>query len=79
MQRLLRGDWKWILLHAWSAKFMMLAVVLTGLEAFLQFFPWFDFMSDMQFAFTMLFISIAALVARVVAQNSFTKRYHYDE
>ena len=70
----LKPDWAFILKGAWSAWALWLAIALTGMEVFLQFFPWFDFMNEMQFAVVMLVISISALTARILVQASFIKR-----
>jgi len=72
-KRLFRHDWRHILRHAWSVKIILVAGVLTGLEVFLPmiwengliaFPPW-------VYPITMLMLTMAALIARVLAQEGF--------
>ena len=68
-----RKDWKWILRRAWSVKLILVAGLLTGLEVFLPlifdhgllvFAPWI-------YPVVMLALTMAALIARVIAQEGF--------
>ena len=68
-----RKDWKWILRRAWSVKLILVAGLLTGLEVFLPlifdhgllvFAPW-------VYPVAMLALTMAALIARVIAQEGF--------
>lgn len=69
----LTDDWRVILRKAWSIRLMLLAGLLSGIEAivplFISTFPRGIFAA---FAGT---VTIAAMWARVVAQNSITKHY----
>ena len=68
-----RKDWKWVLRRAWSVKLILVAGLLTGLEVFLPlifdhgllvFAPWI-------YPVVMLALTMAALIARVIAQEGF--------
>jgi hypothetical protein len=59
-------DWRRILARAWSVRFMVLATVLGSIEVLLPFFA--DGMRRGVFAAAMVLVSLAALVARIVAQ-----------
>ena len=56
----LKKDWRYILKYAWSARLLMVAVLLTGAEVFLQFFPWFDWLTEMQYALLMLSVTTSS-------------------
>ena len=66
----LKTEWWLIIKRAWSIRFIVIAMILTGLEVFLQFFPWFDWMSQTMFATLLFFISIAAFISRIIAQKN---------
>ena len=59
--------WKDILKRAWSVRLMLLAGLLTGLEMIIPFY--FDLFPRHIFAVLAILVSIAALLARVVAQR----------
>lgn len=62
----LHVDWKQILTKAWSVRLIVLAAILSGLEAVLPMFEA-DFPKGI-FAAASGFVSAGALLARVVAQ-----------
>ena len=59
-------NWKDVAKKAWSVKLMLVAAVLSGLEAVL---PFFSFLPDWSFATLTFFVVIGAMVARFVAQK----------
>ena len=63
----LHPDWKLILRKAWSVRLILFAGVLTGTEAALPFFV--DNVPTRAFQLTTFVITIAALVARFIAQE----------
>jgi len=63
----LLDDWKWVLKKAWSVRLITLAGLFSGLEAALPLFT--DSMPKGLFALLAVFVSIAAIIFRVVAQK----------
>lgn len=59
-------NWRDVISHAWSMRLMLLAAVLSGVEAALPFFT--DFIPQGLFGALAGLVSAAALVARIVAQ-----------
>ncbi len=60
-------DWKAILKHAWSVRFMVLAGLLSGIEAVLPYFA-----ADMPrglFALLTILVIVGAMVARLLIQR----------
>lgn len=62
----LSTDWRAVLRHAWSVRLMLLAALLTSVEAVLPFFS--DFVPRWPFAALTFVVVTAALIARFVAQ-----------
>jgi hypothetical protein len=63
----LTANWRAVLRHAWSVRFIVLAAILSGVEAAL---PFLDLpVSPGFFALLTLFATGAAFVARLVAQR----------
>lgn len=62
-------DWKRVLKKAWSVRFLALAGVLTGCEFLLPLYV--DAIPRGVFAFLIMVVSIAGIVARVVSQAAF--------
>ncbi len=62
----LHAQWKKILKKAWSIRLMLLAGVLTGIEVILPLFV--DRVPTVPFAVATFTLTMAALVARLVAQ-----------
>ena len=60
-------DWKHVLKHAWSIRFIVLAALLSGVEVVLPMFD--DTMPRGLFAVLTLIITVAAAVARLVTQQ----------
>lgn len=61
-------NWKQILLKAWSVRLIILAGLLTGLEAALVFFTPID--TPRWFPLLVFAITMSALVARLIAQRN---------
>jgi len=69
----LKHDWKRILLRAWSIRLMVLAAILSGLEAALPFghnLGWLDWLPGGLFALLTFAVVAAAFVSRIVAQKN---------
>lgn len=62
----LARDWRAVLRHAWSVRLMLLAALLTALEAVLPFFS--ELIPRWPFAILTFVVVAAALIARFVAQ-----------
>lgn len=60
------AGWRRVLKHAWSVRLMLLAALLTAIEAVLPFFS--DLLPRGVFAVITFVIVAAALIARFVAQ-----------
>lgn len=66
----LSHNWKDILLHAWSIKFIILAGIFTGLEAAVSFFPTlFPLIGSGYMAMMTGGICVVAFISRIVAQK----------
>ena len=63
-------DWPLVLRHAWSVRLIVLAGLLTGAEAILPFFPELFGLTAQTWALLTFLIVMAALVARLIAQQS---------
>lgn len=59
-------DWKHVLKHAWSVRFIVLAALLSGVELVLPMFD--DAMPRGLFAGLTMFVTVAAAIARLVPQ-----------
>jgi hypothetical protein len=66
----LHPEWRAILAHAWSIRLLILAGLLSGLEAALPLFP-LPFAPAVIGVLTLIVVG-AAFVARLVAQKEFT-------
>jgi len=64
-------DWKHLIKNAWSIRLMVLAGILSGAEVLMSFYP--NMMPPLPYAGASALLSMAALVARVVAQKRFLK------
>ena len=62
----LTEDWRHVLKHAWSIRFIVLAALLSGVEIVLPMFD--DTMPRGVFAVLTLVVSVAAAIARLVPQ-----------
>ena len=60
-------DWRHVLKHAWSIRFIVLAALLSGVEIVLPMFS--DVVSRGVFAALTLVVSVAAAIARLVTQQ----------
>lgn len=65
----LRSDWRDILRKAWSVRLIVLATVLTGLEAALPFLPEIAYLPAGTLAGIASVVTGLALLARIVAQR----------
>ncbi len=65
-------NWLPLLKHAWSIRFIILAGVLTGLEALIPDLPSFLNLTDRQFSAINFAVVTGAFVARLVAQKKVT-------
>lgn len=65
----LRSDWRTILRRAWSVRLILLASLLTGLEAALPFLPEMTYLPPGTLAAIASVVTGLALLARVVAQR----------
>lgn len=63
-------DWRRVLRYAWSVRLIVLAGLLTGAEAVLPFFPELFGMTPQTWAALTFGVVAAALVARLIAQQS---------
>ena len=63
-------DWRRVLRKAWSVRLILLAGLLSGIEAVLPFFI--DNVPTRAFRLATFVITVAALVARLVAQEGLT-------
>lgn len=59
-------DWRHVLKHAWSIRFIVLAALLSGVEIVLPMFG--DTMPRGLFAVLTLIVTVAAAVARLIPQ-----------
>ena len=59
-------NWREVISHAWSMRLIAIAAVLEAIEVALPYFS--DAMPSGVFSITGLIVSVAALVARIVAQ-----------
>ena len=59
-------DWRHVLKHAWSIRFIVLAALLSGVEIVLPMFG--DAMPRGVFAVLTLLVTVAAAVARLIPQ-----------
>lgn len=66
----LRDDWKNIVKKAWSVRLMLLAALLSGVEVCLSFLGGIPGITQGVFAAIAGLVSMAALAARLVAQQS---------
>jgi hypothetical protein len=62
-------DWHWIVNHAWSTRFIVLAFLLSGVEVALPYFVDKTPMDPRVFAIAVGLVTGAAFVARLVAQD----------
>lgn len=62
----LTEDWRHVLKHAWSIRFIVLAALLSGVEIVLPMFD--DTMPRGLFAVLTLVVTVAAAVARLIPQ-----------
>jgi hypothetical protein len=62
----LHDDWRWIVSHAWSIRFIALAALLSGFEVILPLYS--EIIPRGLFAILSFAVTAAALVARIVAQ-----------
>ena len=62
----LTEDWRHVLKHAWSIRFIVLAALLSGVEVVLPMFD--DTMPRGVFAVLTLLVTVAAAVARLIPQ-----------
>ena len=60
-------DWRHVLKHAWSIRFIVLAALLSGVELVLPMIS--DVVSRGVFAALTLVVSVAAAIARLVTQQ----------
>lgn len=65
----LLDDWKWVATKAWSARLMIVAALLSGIEALMAVFVDNPPISRMTFAILFFVITAAAFVARLIAQR----------
>lgn len=68
---ILRHDWRKILRYAWSIRLMLLAGILSGLEVALPIIDQVVVIPGGVFASLSGVVTMAALVARLVAQKEF--------
>jgi len=68
----LKKDWWAVLSRAWSVRLIVLASVLTGIEAFLPVAWDFGWLEGRLFPFLTLFVTMAALFARLIVQTGLT-------
>lgn len=66
----LRADWRHLLRHAWSVRFSLLATLLSGIEAGASALSGAPPFSITVYAALMCVITIAAALARLVAQKN---------
>jgi hypothetical protein len=66
----LLSNWREIITRAWSIRLIILAGILSAIEAVLPFIPQLYMVPRGMFALLTLAITFAALVARLVAQQS---------
>lgn len=64
-------NWKEVLRHAWSIRLILLAGVLSGIEALQPFLA--DRIPPLPYALSACAVTIAALVARVMAQKDLSE------
>lgn len=62
-------NWRAVLKKAWSVRLIVLAVLLTGLETVLELFGYRLPLSDFAQAFLVFVVTVAALLARIIAQK----------
>lgn len=65
----LHDDWKWIVAHTWSVRFIFAAFLLSALEVFLPLMVGKTSINPVVFAGVIAVITGAAFVARIVAQK----------
>lgn len=68
----IREDWEWVLKRAWSVKLIVLAAVLSGIEVMLAVLSAYQValpIAPGTFAALSGFVTIAAFVARFIAQD----------
>lgn len=63
-------NWKEILLRAWSARLIVLAVLLSAAEAALPFVPQLTMIPAGLFALLTVLVAAGALAARIVVQKN---------
>ena len=61
--------WRLVLRRAWSIRLIVLAGLLSGLDAALPYFEGLSFIPQQLFAVLTLIVSAAAFVARIIAQK----------
>lgn len=66
----LSADWRAVLRHAWSIRLIALAALLSGIEAALPFFDGLLPIRPGVFGLLIFLVTLAAFVARLVAQKS---------
>lgn len=73
------ADWRAVLRHAWSVRLIALSILLSGLEAAVQFLHGVLPVSDGTFALLAFLTTTAALVVRFIAQRKVgDARYDWD-
>ena len=65
-------DWRHVLKHAWSIRFIVLAALLSGVEIVLPMFG--DVLPRRFFAVLMFSVTVAASIARLTAQPKMKDR-----
>jgi len=65
----LLADWKWVVTKAWSSRLLMVAAGLSGIEAVLSVYVDNPPIPREAFALLIFLVTVAALVARTIAQR----------
>ncbi|GAA5540467.1 hypothetical protein [Brucella sp. NBRC 113783] len=63
------SDWRWVLRYAWSIRLLIVAGILTGLEAVLPYLADTSLIPDRWFRFLIFVVTIAAFLARIISQK----------
>ncbi|MCI1001073.1 hypothetical protein HWD97_13385 [Ochrobactrum sp. C6C9] len=63
------SDWRWVLRYAWSIRLLIVAGILTGLEAVLPYLADTSLIPDRWFRLLIFVVTIAAFLARIISQK----------
>lgn len=72
-------NWRRVLRYAWSVRILVLAALFSGLKAALPFFDGALPLTDRQRGLVYFAVTVAALVARFLAQSTPTGEPHADK